>query len=111
MKRLDVGFVWGGAMHIWGQIGAIFGVANTAMLVGVFYTTTVVHIFPIPAWLYGLIVLAGVVGVVAFCLKVGIKGYYDFFNKNSALDGISAKLDALQTEVTELREQLAKEVK
>ncbi len=93
----DVGLAWAKLLAIIGQVGAIQGAVNSVMLIGIFYTTTVKPNFPIPIWLYLLIVISVLLGAIIFSLSLGISGYYRFFNQQSSVEKINKKLTLVMT--------------
>ena len=86
--KLDVGLIWAKIMNIWGQVGTVAGIANTIMMIGVFYTTTLYPQVKIPLWLYVLIICIGVCLVIWFIVKVGISGWFRFFSHNSEIEQV-----------------------
>jgi len=97
MKNKDVGLMWASVMAVYGQVGVFFGVYNTIMLIGVFYATTIKDFIPLPLYLLGTILLFLV--AILFIIKVGISGYYRFFNKQSAVAEIERKVDLICREL------------
>lgn len=91
LKKFDVGMFWGSIINIWGQVGVVFGIANTIMLLGVFYTTTARAYISFPLYIVIVVVLG--TSTLAFILKVGISGYYRFFTKQTSLSKVDEKLD------------------
>ena len=61
------------------------------MMFGVFYSTTAKGHISFP--LYLLIILGLIIISVGFVLKVGINGYYRFFQQQSAINKMNRKLD------------------
>lgn len=94
-NRNDAGLAWGKFLNIIGQAGTIQGLINSLLLIGIFYTTTARPEFGIPLWLYLLVVVSVIFAVVIFILKVGISGYYRFFNQQSAVGEIDQKMDRI----------------
>ena len=93
IPRIDVGLTWAKGLNIWGQLGMIAGMANTFMMIGVFYTTTLYPNFNIPLWLYILAIVFVIVFAVSFILKYGISGYYRFFSKQTTMAEVDRKLN------------------
>ena len=93
--KTDLGLSWAKLLVILGQVGAIYGMVNSIMLIGIFYMTTIRPEFGIPLWPYLLAVIFVIISLVSFILKIGISGYYRFFNQQSAIDRIDQKLDWL----------------
>ena len=94
-KKYDIGLIWAKGMNIWGQIGVLLSILNTFMIIGIFYTTTVNPTTNIPFWLYILIILSIAIPVILFILKVGISGYYRFFNQQSELHQVGDGIDKI----------------
>ena len=92
VPKIDIGLTWAKGINIWGQLGMIAGMANTFMLVGVFYTTTIYPNFDIPLWLYIIAIIFVFTIAVAFILRYGISGYYRFFSKQSEMSEINKKV-------------------
>ena len=93
--RNDIELAWGKVLIIIVQAGAVYSLINSLMLIGIFYTTTARPEFGIPLWLYLLVVTAVIFSLVIFILKIGISGYYRFFNQQSAMDKIDQKVDRI----------------
>ena len=88
-----IGSAWARYINIWGQVGAVASLIQFVMIAALFYTNTASRY--IPLWLYLLAGLFGLGALVAFIATIGIRGYYQFFNQQSAIDRIEKKLDAL----------------
>jgi len=95
MGKVDVGLVWAKLVNIWGQLGTVAGMANTVMLVGVFYTTTVYPNTPIPLWVYLFTVVTVAILAITFIVKYGISGYYRYFSKQSELSEVNKKVSLI----------------
>jgi len=91
-RKIDIGLLWAKYVNTWGQVGSVAGTVNLLMMLGVFYTTTLRPILDIPLWLYIMIVVVAASSLVLFVLKIGISGYYRFFNKTSELGRTYAKV-------------------
>jgi hypothetical protein len=63
------------------------------MQVGVFYATVIKGWMPL--WVYLVTLAIGLCVVVVFILKIGINGYYRFFNQQSAVSKIEHKVDLI----------------
>lgn len=96
MKKMDIGLIWAKWMNISGQMGAVQGAASIIMLLIVTYTTSLKGV--IPLWIYVTAVILGVVVLIVFVVKIGISGYYRFFNQQSAMNRIERKLNLLLKE-------------
>ncbi|MCK9599018.1 MAG: hypothetical protein M0R06_08265 [Sphaerochaeta sp.] len=83
--KIDVGLAWAKYVNIYGQVGAVAGTVQMMSTLAILYTTTIQPNMNIPIWLYVLAIIAGTVLAVTFVLKVGISGYYRFFNQHSDL--------------------------
>lgn len=94
-SKIDIGLSWAKAVNVWGQIGLFAGVANTVMLIGVLYTTTVAPKFSIPFWLYILIIMIAAIVCIIFVMKIGISGYYRFFSQQSELSQVNKKVSKI----------------
>lgn len=95
MRKIDIGLVWAKGFNIWVQFGFIVGVFNTAMMVGVFYSTTVTQLLSIPLWLYLLVICVVLGACVVFVTRYAISGYYRFFNQQSDLAEVNRKVDMI----------------
>lgn len=91
--RHRIGLLWAKYLIVIGQVGGILALVNFVMMIGVFYTTTASQYVSFP--LYALVILSGVALLLWFVLAIGIKGYYAFFNQQSAMDEINRKVDKL----------------
>ena len=88
-----IGSAWARYINIWGQVGAVVSLIQFAMVAALFYSNTASRY--IPLWVYLLVGSLGLGALVAFIATIGIRGYYQFFNQQSAIDRIEKKLDAL----------------
>lgn len=95
IPRIDVGLTWAKGINIWGQLGMVAGMANTFMMIGVFYTTTIYPNFEIPLWLYIVAIFFVIVFAICFILKYGISGYYRFFSRQSELSEVNKKVSLI----------------
>ncbi len=93
LPHIDIGLVWAKYLNVWGQLGSVVGAANTLMMVGVFYTTTLKPSLAIPLWLYLMVIVLGSLSVIGFIVKWGISGYYRFFANQSELAEVQRKMD------------------
>lgn len=100
MKKMDVGITWGKIINIWGQIGVVQGVINTIMLFVVTYNTSLKNLLPV--WLYILIIVISIICIVGFVLRIGISGYYRFFNQQSAMNRIESKVDKTEAKLDKI---------
>lgn len=99
-----VGLAWAKLIAVYGQLGVIQGVLNSLMLVVVTYTTSLKPI-GLPLWMYLGVLLLVLSMVVIFILTIGIRGYYQFFNEQSAIDSVLKEVRELRKELKELKEQ------
>ncbi len=88
-----IGMFWAMVINTWGQLGVIAGIFNTLVLISVLYSTWLKDLLPF--WVYSLIVTICTILAIIFIIKIGIAGYYEFFNKQSALDRVEKKLDRI----------------
>ena len=95
MRKFDIGLTWAKIFNVWAQIGAVAGLVNFCMMIGVFYTTTIQPSLDIPLWLYLMVIFIGIVIAISFVLKWGISGYYRFLSKQSELSMMHKKIDLL----------------
>ena len=95
VPKIDIGLTWAKGINIWGQLGMIAGIANTFMLIGVFYTTTIYPNFSIPLWLYIVAIIFVATSAITFILKYGISGYYRFFSRQSEMSEINKKVSLI----------------
>ena len=93
--KIDIGLTWAKGINIWGQLGMIAGMANTLMLIGVFYTTTVYPNFEIPLWLYLVFIFFVAIMAISFIIKYGISGYYRFFSHQTNLSEVDRKVELI----------------
>lgn len=93
--KVDIGLVWAKGLNIWVQLGVIAGIINTLMLIGVFYTTTVYPNFPIPFWIYMLVIVLAATFWIGFVVKYGISGYYRFLSRRSEISQINERVSLI----------------
>lgn len=92
----DVGLLWGKCLNILSQIGALAGIVNLLMVIGIFYTTTFRPATGMSLWLYLLLIVIGGASLVVFIITVGIRGFYRFFNQQSAVDEIRKDIQLIK---------------
>lgn len=95
MVKIDIGLTWAKIFNVWAQIGAVAGLVNFCMMIGVFYTTTIQPNLNIPIWLYLMAIVICIIIAITFVLKWGISGYYRFLSKQSELSMMHRKIDLL----------------
>jgi hypothetical protein len=103
---MDIGLTWARYINTWSQVGAVSGTANLIMMLGVFYTTTLQPWVNIPLWAYILFVVVVATTVVSFVLKVGISGYYRFFNKTSELSETNKRVQETDRKLNLIMDKL-----
>ena len=86
MKKPDIGLVWAYCVNIWGQVSIPQSILNTIMAAGTFYAVSMKQFLPL--WVYILILLGCMAGMVIFVVTIGISGYYKFFNQKSYVERI-----------------------
>ena len=92
-NKYDPGLIWAKTQATYSQLGTISGMVAQLMQVGVFYATVVKGW--IPLWVYLIVLATGLGLVLLFILKIGISGYYRFFNQQSAVDNINRKVNLI----------------
>ncbi len=92
LPKMDIGLMWAKLVNVWGQLGTVAGVANTLMLIGVFYTTTVLPNYAVPLWLYIMVIVVAATFAITFIVRYGISGYYRFFSSRSELSETNRRI-------------------
>ena len=84
--QYDIGAWWGAFKSTWNNAAAYMSIFNTAMIVPMAYVTWVAPLLQpmgiaIPFWIFGMVLLVGVVVVLLLEYKLSIPSSQSFANK------------------------------